>query len=209
MLSFSLFAIGMVLLSILFSNLWMQRNAATRLYSDIERLPERPLALVLGTRKLMRNGYPNPYFDYRMDAAAALYQHGKVRHLLLSGANPRADYNEPDDMRAALLKRGVPAAALSLDYAGLRTLDSVVRARQVFSQDDFIIVSQRFHNERALFICDYYGIQALGFNAQDVPVARSLRVTLRENLARVKALLDLYVLKTQPRFLGKKVDLPL
>lgn len=194
--------------AVMLSNVWVAKATEQRIYSDISAMPERAYGLVLGTRAKVAANRSNLYFEHRMDTAAALYHAGKVRHLLLSGANPRPDYNEPADMRAALIKRGVPEQAISLDYAGFRTLDSIVRAKKVFSMNDFTIISQGFHNQRALFICDYYGIKAQGFNAPDVPFISAPKVMLREHLARFKAVLDLYILKTQPRFLGDKVKLP-
>lgn len=204
MLYFFLICLSAGLLAVLIAacDIWIERQTHTRLYSDIEQVPSKPLALVLGTIKNTPYGM-NAFFYHRINAAAALYKAGKVQHFLLSGDNHRAGYNEPEDMRDALLKQGVPLDAMSLDFAGFRTLDSVVRAHKVFQQDDFIVISQRFHNARALFIADAYGIQAVAFNAQDVPGAYGLKVRLREVLARFKAVLDVYVLHTQPRFLGK------
>jgi len=183
-------------------DIWVAQQTRERLYSDIKQLPSKPLGLVLGTIKKTPYGL-NAFFYHRINAAAALYKAGKVKHLLLSGDNHRQGYNEPEDMRDALLQKGVPLQAMSLDYAGFRTLDSIVRAHKVFQQDDFVVISQRFHNARALFIADAYNIQAVAFNAQDVPGAYGLKVRLREVLARFKAVLDLYVLRTQPKFLGE------
>ncbi len=181
-------------------DLWVSRQTHQRLYSDIHHIPAKPLGLVLGTSKDAPHGM-NAFFYYRINAAAALYKAGKVQHLLLSGDSYQQAYNEPEDMRDALLKRGVPLQAMSLDYAGFRTLDSVVRAHKIFQHDDFIVISQAFHNARALFIADAYGVQAIAFNAQDVQGGYGLKVRLREVLARFKAVLDLYVLGTQPRSL--------
>jgi len=188
-------------------NVWVEQQTHDRLYTQVSALPAKKVALLLGTTKELRGGRINRYFKYRIEAAVKLYQANKVKHILVSGDNNTLFYNEPVDMKKALIAHGVPAQAITLDYAGFRTLDSIVRAKKIFSQDDMIIVSQAFHNQRALFICDYYGIQAIGFNAQDVPANVSLRIRLREYLARFKAVLDLYVLKTQPKFLGEKVDI--
>jgi SanA protein len=110
-------------------------------------------------------------------------------------------------MRKALMKLGVPSAAITLDYAGLRTLDSVVRCQQIFGQDKITIITQPFHSYRALFISLYYNIDAVAMVAGEPDFEYSVKVRLREYLARSKAVLDLYVFKTSPRFLGQKEEL--
>ena len=186
-------------------NVWVEQQTRDRIYTYINAVPTKKLALVLGTTKELRGGRINRYFKYRIDATVKLYQAGKIKHILVSGDNHTQFYNEPVDMKKALIANGIPAQAITLDYAGFRTFDSIVRAKEIFSQDDIIIVSQAFHNQRALFICDYYGIQAIGFNAQDMPM--NLRIRFREYLARFKAVLDLYLLNTKPKFLGEKIDI--
>jgi SanA protein len=188
-------------------NVWIDQQTKDRLYSNLNAVPPKKVALVLGTVKRLSNGRVNRYFQYRIEATVQLYNAGKIKHILVSGDNRSKYYNEPIDMRKALMAQGIPAEAITLDYAGLRTLDSVVRAKEVFSQDDFIIVSQTFHNQRALFICDFYKIHAIGFNAEGVPLNEDLRTPIREYLARFRAVLDLYLFKTQPRFLGEKVEI--
>lgn len=189
-------------------NLWVEWQTRDRLYDEIGSVPPKNVALLLGTSKNLRGGRPNLYFRYRIDAVTALYQAGKIKHIIASGDNRLDSYNEPLDMQKALLERGIPKEAITLDYAGFRTLDSVVRAKEIFSQSDIIIVSQAFHNERALFISDFYGIQAIGFNAQDVELGEwQLKMRWREYFACFKAVLDLYVLRTQPRFLGERVEI--
>ena len=184
------------------------RIAAPYLYSSLKDVPKNDVALVLGTSKRAASGAPNLFFEARMDAAAALYEAGKVEYLLVSGDNSEEAYNEPGDMRDALVARGVPRERIYLDYAGFRTLDSVVRAREVFGQNRFTVVSQAFHNERAVFIARHFGIEAVGFNAADVGGAVGAQVNAREVLARVQVVLDLYVLKTQPKFYGPHVPIP-
>jgi SanA protein len=205
-----LFLIGLILIFILACNAWVYLQTKSRLYDDMAIIPPKSVALVLGaSRYVPGGGRTNLFFKFRMEAAAALYHAGKVQHLIVSGDNSTRNYNEPIEMRKYLIKLDVPAQAITLDYAGFRTLDSIIRAREVFQQDDFIVVSQGFHNSRALFIADYYGINAIGFNAQDVPQEQSMRTNLREYFAKVKAVLDLYILGTQPRFLGEVVKLPI
>jgi SanA protein len=186
---------------------WVEFQTLDRLYSDIDAIEAKKVALLLGTVKRLRHGRINRYFRYRIDAAVQLYKAGKVKHIIASGSNHTKYYNEPLDMKKALMAQGVPKHAITLDYAGFRTLDSVVRCQKIFSQDDIIIVSQAFHNKRALFISDFYGIKAIGFNAKDVPLRDDLKTPFREYFARFKAVLDLYILKTPPKFLGKKINI--
>jgi SanA protein len=205
--------IGLVM-SILFSimviacNLWINIQTRDRLYSNVSEIPAKKVALLLGTVKWLRKGQVNRYFKYRIEAAVALYQAGKIQHIIASGDNRTRFYNEPREMRKSLIEQGIPPQAITLDYAGFRTLDSVVRCKEIFSQDDIIIISQPFHNKRALFISDFYGIKAIGFNAQSVPFRIDMKTRVREYFARLKAVLDLYILRTQPKFLGEKVHLP-
>lgn len=192
---------------ILISNLWVEYQTKDRLYSDVNAIPAKGVALVLGTSKRLRYRRINRYFKYRIDAVVKLYKAGKIKHIIASGDNRTIYHNEPVDMQKSLMEQGIPKEAITLDYAGFRTLDSVVRCKEVFSQDDIIIVSQAFHNKRAIFISDYYGIKAIGFNARDLSFSAGKKVVLREYFARFKAVLDLYILKTKPKFLGEKVEI--
>lgn len=167
-------------------------------YDDLASVPVRRAGLVLGCTPLTRDGQRNAYFDHRMQAAADLFHAGKVEFLLLSGDNRDHSYDEPRYMRRALLERGVPEDRMQADRSGLRTLDSVVRAQRVFGLDRLTVVSQEFHNRRAVFIASHFGIDAIGYNARDVEASRGLRTRAREAFARVKTLLDLYVLGTEP-----------
>lgn len=171
------------------------------MYFDAASTPERDVALVLGTSPTT-NGRKNLFFVARMEAASELYRLGKVRHIIVSGDNRRAEYDEPTAMREALIASGVPDAAITRDYAGFRTLDSVVRARDVFGQSRVTIVSQEFHDARAIFIAQDHGIDAIGLAASDVAGARGFVVRARETLARTLAVLDTKVLGTRPHFPG-------
>jgi SanA protein len=183
-------------------NIWVIRSTRKNIYEDVQRIPERKTGLLLGASK-RAYGRDNLYFLYRIDAAVALYQAGKINHIIVSGDNHKKEYDEATDMRDALISKGVPAEAITLDYAGFRTLDSVVRCKKIFGQDSITIISQGFHNERALFIAAYYNINAIAFNAKDVPARYAFKTSVREYLAKFKAVLDLYILHTQPKFLGK------
>lgn len=152
----------------------------------------------------MKNGNNNLYFDYRILATVELYKAGKIKYILISGDNRKEDYNEPEEMKKALMQKGIPEKSIYLDYAGFRTLDSVVRAKEVFGQNHLTIISQRFHNERAIYLAEKNGIDAIGYNAQNVNAYAGLKTNIRELLARVKMFIDLGTDK-QPHFLGEKI----
>ena len=181
----------------------VDRAGRGRVYDRIDEIPERQLGLVLGTSKHRPDGGPNPFFENRIDAAVKLYRAGKVRHLLVSGDNHLNGYNEPVDMRDALVAQGVPAGVITLDYAGLRTLDSIVRAEKIFRLKQFTIISQRDHDNRALLIAKYYGMDTIAYAADDVDFHYAPMAHIHEWLAEVKVVLDLYVLHTKPMYLGK------
>jgi SanA protein len=180
-----------------------QRAARERIFHSVESLPANQVALVLGTSKTTRAGNPNLHFKHRMDAAIALYRAGKVSHLLVSGDNHVKSYDEPTDMRDALVAAGVPAGVITRDYAGFRTLDSVMRAQSVFGLTNFVIVTEEFHCPRAVWIARRHGLDVVAFAAPDVPLATwAVRAKARENLARVLCAVDLYVLNRSPKFPG-------
>ncbi len=207
---FSLLLTGLFALVLFFvvCNAWVIMTTSNRVFTDISEVPEIEVALVLGTSKKFANGQPNAYFEHRMDAAAKLYQSGKVKHLLLSGDNRTPYYNEPADMQKALEKRGVPAGAISADKAGLRTLDSVVRSSEIFGRKEIIVVTQRFHSYRAVFIGNHSQIDTYAFAAETLPFKASSKLLLREFLARPMAVIDLYVLQRKPSEAGKEDVLP-
>jgi len=180
------------------------RSAATgRVFRNTKDIPQNDVALVLGTGKLTPRGSPNLHFNQRIEAAAKLYQSGKVRHLVVSGDNHIKGYDEPSDMRDALVTAGVPTNAITCDYAGFRTLDSVARAQSVFGLTNFTIVTEEFHCPRSLWIAQQHRLNAVAFAAPDLTSKRwTVRVKVREAFARVLCGLDLYVLRTQPKFSG-------
>lgn len=188
-------------------NIWVVQSTRSRVYSDLAHLPEHRVALVLGTSHKTVGGGSNLFFEKRMETAAELYHLGKIDHFILSGDNSSLYYNEPRAMQKALIGRGVPASAITLDYAGLRTLDSVVRSKEIFGQQKITIITQSFHSYRAIFISNYYNIDAVAMVADEPGLAYSFKVLFREYFARAKAVLDLYVLKTDPRYLGEKVHI--
>ena len=183
---------------------WASRG---RTFSDVSSLPPVKVGLVFGTTDRV-DGRENLYFRYRIDAAVKVWKGGKVDTLIVSGANPSRYYNEPEKMRQALVARGIPGDRIVCDYAGLRTLDSVVRAKEIFGADPMLFISQRFQNERAIYLAKAHGIQAYGFNARDVDTQAGFKTKLREVGARVKMWLDVNYLNTRPRHLGEKEELP-
>lgn len=201
------FFMGLVVAFVFFivaSNLIIILSSEPYLYDRVEKIPESKTAVVLGTSRFLMGGAPNPFFHYRISAAAELFHAGKVKYLIVSGDNRNHNYNEPEQMRRELLKYNVPDSAIYLDYAGLRTLDSMVRAKEIFGQDTIIIVSQKFHNQRAVFLARAHGIKARGYNANDIDARSGIRTHTREIFARVKAFVDLATRK-QPRHLGEEV----
>lgn len=188
-----------------FCNYWVISSTKQQIFSDLAAVPYRKVGIVLGTNKVWRKE-ENPFFKYRIQAAIALFNAGKIKHIIVSGDNHVSSYDEPKDMKDELVAHGIPDTCITLDYAGFRTFDSVIRCKEVFGQDSVTIISQEFHNERALFIANYYKMSAVAFNAQDVGGDQYALLThLREYFAKCKAVLDLYVFHSTPHFLGEKV----
>jgi len=195
-------AVGVGLLALIDRH--VGRHGTGRLYADTRKVPARPIALLLGTAKFVRGNRRNLFYARRIRAAAALYHAGKVRGILVSGDNSRHSYNEPELMKEDLVKLGVPERYITLDFAGRRTLDSVVRAKEIFGQSAMTVVSQAFHSQRALYLADANGIDAVAFIARGVRGRSGLRIRLREVVARARAFLDVNLLDSKPRFGGKR-----
>ncbi|PWC18684.1 outer membrane permeability protein SanA [Brenneria roseae subsp. roseae] len=201
-----LLTIGVLMLSAVALDRWISWKTAPFIYDELQELPQRQVGVVLGTAKYYRTGVINQYYLFRIQGALNAYNSGKISYLLLSGDNALQSYNEPMTMRRDIISAGVPPADIVLDYAGFRTLDSIVRTRKVFDTNDFTIITQRFHCERALFIALHLGIQA---QCYAVPSPKNMMtVRLREFGARLGALFDLYILKREPRFLGPQIPIP-
>nr|WP_306562237.1 ElyC/SanA/YdcF family protein [Bacteroides intestinalis] len=198
--------IGAVLIFavIVCANYAVRHTAKAFIYQNIDSIPQNKAGLLLGTSKLLRSGLPNQYFQNRIQATVDLYKAGKIEVVVISGDNSREGYNEPEDMKSELMQRGIPEDKIYLDYAGFRTLDSVVRMEKIFGQKSFTIISQKFHNQRAIYIAHAKGLQAVGYNAEDVNAYSGFKTQLREKFARVKLFLDLWTGKN-PKFLGEPV----
>lgn len=198
-----------VLAAILGCEWWITRAAKGRCFDKVELVPEAPVAVVLGASPQLADGRENLFFLRRLKSAAALFKAGRVKALIVSGDNGTRGYDEPTEMKRRLVQMGVPEARIVCDFAGFRTLDSVVRAKEVFGQTRVVFVSQRFHNERAIYLAQAAGMEAYGFDAKDVAVTAAPKTFLREKLACVKAVLDVTLLGTRPKFLGENVAVPL
>lgn len=187
---------------VLLANKWVINSTDAYVYKNWALLPENDVGLVLGTSPFTSRGKPNPHFFGRIEAAVQLYQIGKIRHIIVSGANPDETYNEPRQMRRELIKAGIPESAITMDFAGLRTLDSVARARDVFGLQRLTIVTQEYHAYRAVFIGKKLDMRVAAYAAPGP--GPHFQPYAREVFARVKAVLDLFVLFTQPKFLGER-----
>jgi SanA protein len=174
-------------------------------YDQASQVPRNKVGLVLGCVRYLNGGYENPFFQNRIDAAARLFEAGKIDYLLVSGDNHRQGYDEASDMKQALVERGVPPEKIVCDYAGFSTLDSIVRSKEVFGQQAITVISQRFHNERAIYIAKACGVEAAGYNAKDVKLKWAAKTYLREIASRVKAVWDVRIVRRQPRFLGNPI----
>lgn len=198
--------LGFILSLILVLSIDYRINKQTekQIFTNTDSIPENKVGLLLGTSKYLKSGRLNQYFEYRILAIETLYKSGKIKNIVISGDNSRKDYNEPQDMKDELIKRGIPENKIYLDYAGFRTYDSVYRMKEIFGQNRFTIISQRFHNQRAVYIANALHLDAVGFNAKDVNVYNGFKTKVREKLARVKVIID-FILKTKPKFLGEKI----
>jgi len=205
-----LMSFSIVLLAALlwFSNYHINKSAEGLTYDSASEIPPTPAALVFGTSKWVKGGGQNLYFKYRMEAAAELFKTGKIKYIIVSGDNSIKEYNETREMRKSLIKLGVPQENIIEDFAGFRTLDSVIRAKEVFGRDSIIFISQKFQNQRAIFIGKNHDIYALGYNAKELPKGYGKPTKTREYFARVKALLDIYVLNMMPKFYKDKEVFP-
>jgi len=193
-----------LLFIIFYTNLSVGIFAKGKTFSSVESLPKNRVGLLLGTSQYLRGGGINPFFQYRVEAAVELFNSGKIDFILVSGDNKHLSYNEPRDFKRALVQKGIPDEKIILDYAGFRTLDSVMRAQKVFGQDSITIISQKFHNQRAIYIARKNNMKAIGYNAKD-PLNKP-RVYLREYLAKTVAYFDVLFDK-QPKFLGEKIKI--
>ena len=199
--------LALVLLSFLWS-WYVGYSVKSFVYHTVEQVPPRHVGVLLGTAKYARAGEINLYYKYRLESASNLYAANRIAYLIVSGDNSTMQYNEPTVMRKDLVAAGIPEDHIYEDFAGFRTLDSMVRSKEVFGQDSVMVISQQFHVERALFIARKKGIAAIGFCAQDVGKTYGAKTRFREHFARIKLFVDLYILNKQPKFLGEPIQIP-
>ncbi|MBA4388220.1 MAG: protein SanA [Verrucomicrobia bacterium] len=195
------------LLAMLGAGELIRRAARGQTYSDAASIPHRRVGVLLGCVQRLSDGRANLFFNHRIAAAAQLFNARKIDYIIVSGDNHTVGYDESTAMKNALMAAGVPAGNIYCDFAGFRTLDSVVRAREVFGQTSFTLISQEFHNQRAIYIARGKGLDAIGFNAKDVNSRHSIKTMIREQFARVRTVLDVNLLGTRPKFLGPRIEI--
>jgi len=188
------------------SDFFTIQNTQKNIYSDITEIPKNKVWLVLWTSKYIVDGRRNLFYIYRLNAVVDLYEAEKIDFVLVSWDNSTAQYNETDSMKTDLVELWIPEEKIYGDYAGFRTLDSVVRAKEIFGQSEYTIITQKFHLERAIFLAKSEGIDAIGYPAKDVPVSRAPRVWGRERLARVKMMIDIAIW-VEPKFWGEAIGI--
>lgn len=208
MKKFKLFLLlfAFIVFAVIITNYMITYQAKNHIYDSVSEVPKNKVGLLLGTSKFLSNGNVNLYYTYRINAAVALYKADKIEFILVSGDNGSVSYDEPTTFKADLVAQGIPEDKIFLDYAGFRTLDSVIRAKEIFGQDSITIISQQFHNERAIYLSKHNDINAVAFNAKDVQGRYGLKVQLREYLARAKASIDV-LFNVEPKFLGDKIEI--
>ena len=182
------------ILIIAFCNQAVIQFSKGKIYDNVKEIPYKEVGLLLGTSPTTVNGWTNIYYTYRIDAAVKLYKAKKISRILISGDGKEKSYDEPKYMRRDLIKRGIPAHKITLDKKGLRTYDSVINAKETFGLSNFTVISQRFQNERAIYLAGHNDIDAIGFNAKDAPNQKgksAVKVRIREVFAKVKVFMDL------------------
>jgi SanA protein len=197
-LKFMIYLLGWLLLAAIAANAWVLISTHKLIYTQASELPRKQFALVLGTAPLTKEGRPNAFFLSRIKSAAELHASGKVDRIIVSGYQKLPSYDEPGDMKKAQVASGVDPDNIITDPAGVRTLDSILRARDVHNASDLIVVSDPFHVSRALFIARHSGMFPVAYAPGGI-AQPPLWLRAREFLARITAILDLFVLKTQPR----------
>ncbi len=196
----------LMLVILIYGNYTVRYFSEGKTFTSISEIPKNKVGMVLGTSKFGRKGNINLYFEYRIQATVRFYKAGKIEFVLVSGDNGNVNYDEPTDFKNELIARGIPAERIFLDYAGFRTLDSVVRAKEIFGQEKYTVISQKFHNDRAIYLATKKGMDVVGYNAKDAVKYGGFKTKVREVLARAKAFLDI-LFGVQPKFLGEKVQI--
>ena len=206
-LNYIIILIFLPFVTVLLNYLLIEIGTSSWIFNNSEKIPSARVGLVLGTSKFTQQNRPNLYYRYRLNAAEKLFKQGKIRYILVSGDNSSKYYNEPLQMKKDLIKKGIPAGRIIPDYAGFRTYDSMIRAKEIFGLDTLIVISQNFHVRRAVYIGRKLGMHPFGYVARTPENFSQFRMILREFLARVKATYDIWI-KKEPKFLGKKIPIP-
>jgi SanA protein len=200
--SFAMFSVILIIIA----DSRIEKNSNMKVFSEIADIPYNKVGLLLGTGKYLKSGAHNPYYIYRLNAAEELFHAGKIDYLVISGDNSKTDYNEPNEMKSDLMEKGIDSSKIFLDFAGFRTFDSVYRINHIFGQKEFTVISQEFHNKRAVYIAEHLNLDAIAYNAKDVDNIKGFKTNLREKFARVKMLIDLLTNK-KPKFLGESIEI--
>lgn len=203
---------SLIVLIVLACDFIVVRNASRRTFDSVEDIPHNRVALLLATSPITPGGARNFYFDNRIKAAAELYNAGKIDIIIASGGDYTKDHqngcDEPKAIRDSLMKYGVSAAHIELDYEGTRTLCSIAKLKEVYDVDSVTLISQKYHNERAIYLADKFGISAIGYNADPSPIRRNrIKNTIREYFARPKMFID-FIVGVKPQIKSGKIALP-
>ncbi len=174
---------------LVFANLAIVSNAEGKTFDSVTSIPSNRTGLLPGTSKIGRSGGENQYYRFRINATAQLLKSGKIQRVLISG-DRTGDYNEPDDMKTDLIKLGIPADKILLDYTGFSTIESMRHAKKYDSH--ITVISQKFHNERAIYLGETIGLKVIGYNAKNETAYRGFLTALRERFARVKLFIDIW-----------------
>lgn len=179
------------------TNAWVILSTQGQVHKLNEISNDRDTALILGTSYNTTEGESNPFFSSRIETGINLYETNSVKSFILSGSATEY-YNEPKAMARGLHKAGIPEEILTYDTLGRRTLSSIIRCKEVFNRDRVIIVTQKFHTYRALFISNYYHLDAVAVPTEDINSNGRMGIVLREFFARPLAVIDLYILGRRP-----------
>jgi SanA protein len=177
--------------------------APEKMYADPTTCPANDIGILFGCGKFV-DGRPNQFYLYRIRAAARLYKAGKIKHLLVSGDNHAVGYNEPETMKRDLVQQGVPATAITCDYAGFSTFETVMRAKEIFGVQTATLITQRYHLPRALYLAAVHGVKAIGYEAREPAGNQTVKFKIREVIARIITFGDVHLGIRHPKFLGKK-----
>jgi SanA protein len=195
-----MFLSTLLVIVVFFNHYSIQKSAQNLIYSKIEHVPHRKTAVLLGMEKKFKNGRINRFYINRIDATVNLYNAKKIDVIIVS----RNQGNVIDYVKKDLVKRGIPKSKIILDYAGLRTYDSMYRMYKVYGQRKFIVIAQHKQNERAIYIAKKNGLNAIAFNAAEYSGYNSFRLNMIEKIERTRLFFE-FLVKKKPKYSGEKV----